>query len=292
MVVRKLRGYISQTVASACSAQNGYSSAVTQVALMNTYRLMRSTMRLSELPPLQDVGFKVYSQFEEDGMLLYIFSLIGTVNKRVVEVCAGNGRECMAANLICNHGWEGLLFDGDPGNVDEGRSFYAEHPNTFMYPPRFVNAWITRESINNLIEDNDFSGEVDLLSLDMDGNDYWVLEALSIISPRVIICEIQDAVPPHLALSQPYKEDFVRGEKHSPHFCSASLLAMQKLCAKKHYRLIGMHRYGFNAFFMRNDVGSEVFPKVSVESALDNSYARRSRELHWPEIQNLPWVAV
>jgi hypothetical protein len=69
--------------------------------------------RNATLPSFDEVGFHCYSQFEEDGILLFIFSLIGAKTKMVVELCAGKGRECMATNLIINHGWNGFLFDSE-----------------------------------------------------------------------------------------------------------------------------------------------------------------------------------
>lgn len=85
-------------------------NSCTQIVLKNQYKIMK---KLGTLPQLEDTGFKIYSQFEEDGLLLYIFSIIGEGNKTVVEMCCGIGSECMAANLIINHGWDGLLFDGN-----------------------------------------------------------------------------------------------------------------------------------------------------------------------------------
>jgi hypothetical protein len=74
------------------------------------------------LPEFQDVEFRVLSQNTEDGILHYIFSLLGTTNRHVVEICAGDGIECNAANLIVNQGWRGLLFDGDAQQVERGRA--------------------------------------------------------------------------------------------------------------------------------------------------------------------------
>ena len=91
-----------------------------QILLRQTYlRLVRESVR--PLPAFDEVGFRCHSQFEEDGILLYIFSLIGTTNKVAVEVCAGDGTQCNTANLILNHGWSGLLFDGDRENVEKRR---------------------------------------------------------------------------------------------------------------------------------------------------------------------------
>ena len=99
------------------------------------------------LPQLRDVGFRVFSQNDEDGILLFIFSLISAKNRRSVEICAGDGIECNTANLIVNHGWTGLLFDGDLRNVLRGRRFYSRCPDTRIFPPGFVHAWIEAENV-------------------------------------------------------------------------------------------------------------------------------------------------
>ena len=78
---------------------------------------------------INEAGFKVFSQTDEDGILLYIFSIIGTTNKRSVEICAGDGIECNTANLIINHGWNGLLLDGDEALVRTGIDYYNNNPN-------------------------------------------------------------------------------------------------------------------------------------------------------------------
>src|SRR5438128_1075394 len=97
-----------------------HNDAVAQKSLACQWRTLAATAPHA-LPKLSEVGFRKYSQFEEDGMLLFIFSLIQPVNRTCVEICAGNGRECMATNLIVNHGWWGHLFDGDERNVQDGR---------------------------------------------------------------------------------------------------------------------------------------------------------------------------
>src|SRR4029077_11273085 len=126
------------------------------------------------LPELTDTEFRCFSQNGEDGILLYIFSILGTTNKRVVEIGAGDGIECNTANLIINHGWTGLLVDGDEANVAQGRRFYAECRDTFIRPPRFVHSWVSAENVNDLLRQHDFTGDIDLFSLDIDGVDYWL----------------------------------------------------------------------------------------------------------------------
>jgi hypothetical protein len=285
---QKVEGFIRSSIKPLQQEQN---AQFEQIGLINQYRLMKKLMTAGEMPGLTDVGFKVYSQFEEDGILLYIFSLIGTTNKRVVEICAGDGVECMAANLIVNHGWTGLLFDGNAELVQNGIKFYASNKSTWLHPPIFKHAWVTRENVNQLIEENGFHGEIDLLSLDMDGNDYHIMDVIDVIKPRVIICETHNVIPSHLALTVSYSAEFSRTEGSHPDFMGVSLLAMTKLLNKKGYRLIGSHRYGFNAIFLPAGVATDYFPEVSVESVHDNSYTRLRQKV-WEELKHLPWVEV
>jgi hypothetical protein len=160
------------------------------------------------LPSFEDVEFRAYSQFGEDGILLYLFSLLGTTNKKCVEICGGGGYD-NTANLIINHGWKGLFFDGNEQYLHKGREFYARCADTKLWPPTLVQAWITAEHINGLLEKHGYRGEIDLLSLDMDGVDYWVWKAIECISPRVVVLEYNTSLGPEVALTVPYRSTFV-----------------------------------------------------------------------------------
>jgi hypothetical protein len=213
------------------------------------------------LPGFGDVEFRCFSQNGEDGILLFLFALLGTESRRAVEICAGDGIECNAANLIVNHGWDGLLIDGDPASVERGREFYARCKTTWVSPPTLVVSWVTAENVNSLIRDNGFSGEVDLLSLDLDGNDYWIWQAIDSISPRVVVLEFNDACGPDASMSIRYRPDFRLDFSVQPYRCGASLSAFAKLAGDKGYRLVGVHSLGFNAFFVRADLGAEFLPE-------------------------------
>lgn len=242
----------------------------------------------------EHVGFRVYSQFEEDGILLYIFSLIGTTNKKVVEMCSGDGRECMATNLLINHGWDGYLFDGSNENVELGQYFFSSHKDTFLIPPKFEQAWITAENVNSLLEHVGVVGEVDLLSLDVDGMDYWIWNAIESIQPRVCVFETHNVIPSHLSLTAKYDPNFCYLDlpPEERDYRSASLLAMTELSRSKGYRLVGSHRHGFNCFFMRNDVGQDLFPEVGVEACHKNPYTVSAQKYRWPKVQHLDWQEV
>ena len=260
---------------------------VAQKMLMQQYRALAARGR-EHLPAFGDVGFRIYSQFEEDGILLYLFSLIGTTNRRCVEICAGNGQECMTTNLIVNHGWWGHLFDGDPANVANATRFFANNKDTFLHPPSFTQAWITADNVNETLHQSGVSGEVDLLSLDIDGMDYWVWKALTAIQPRVVVCETHNVVPVGRSVTVPYDPSFVCT---SENYRGASLEAMCRLGKEKGYRLVGTHRFGFNAFFIKNGIGEEYLPEVPASSCLGDPFSVQRRH-DWQSVASMPWHEV
>lgn len=262
--------------------------AVAQKVAVQQYRLIAKE-KPELLPKLNEVGFRKYSQFEEDGILLYIFSLLDTISRTCVEICAGNGRQCNTSNLIINHGWWGHLFDGDRHNVEDGMAFFSKHPDTFLYPPRFSEAWITAENVNELIAASGLSGKIDLLSIDVDGVDYWIWKAIRVIDPTVVVCETHNPIPPERALTVPYDPEFIF---ESENYRGASLAAMCKLGKEKGYRLVGTHRFGFNAFFIKEGIGEAYFPEVDVASCMQDPFSKLARKERWPLARKEDWQEV
>lgn len=256
-----------------------------QILLSLKYKELRE--RGGPFLAFEDVEFRAFSQNGEDGILLYIFSLIGTVNKMVVEICAGDGIECNAANLLINHGWGGLLFDGNEQAINNGRAFYSTCQDTFIHPPKFVHAWVTSENINSLIVDNNVVGEIDLLSIDLDGMDYWIWRAIECINPRVVVVEYQDAWGPEKAVTVTYEPEF---KPHTIGYAGASLKAFVKLASEKGYRLVGCQRYGFNAFFVRHGLGDDILPAVPTATCF--SHPRHQRDINTQLLNSYEWIEV
>jgi hypothetical protein len=250
-----------------------------QMVLANQYRMMTPGQR----PSLTGSEFSSYSQNGEDGTLLFIFSVIGERSKVAVELCAGDGVECNASNLILNHGWSGVLFDGDHALIERGRKFFARRTNAWRstrLPPTLVQGWITAENVDYLITSNGVCGEVDLLSLDLDGVDFWIWKAITSISPRVVVLEYNNRFGPDQSVTVPYKADFhgVGAHQHGEGYFGASLAAFVALGKQKGYRLIGANAPNTNAYFMRHDVGTADFPEVSAASCLASIYAQHQRK--------------
>ena len=262
-----------------------------QLVIKNQYKILSS---LNSIPSINEAGFRVYSQFEEDGLLLYVFSIIGFKSKRVVEMCCGTGNECMAANLIINHGFFGYLFDGDLSNIELAKKFFNSKKDCVLYSPKIIEAWITKENVNRLLIEEGAVGEVDLLSLDLDGNDYWIWDSISVINPRVFICEIQNTIPKEFSLTMKYDESSNYQNKVGlkREYRSVSLLAMVKKSNEKHYKLIGANRHGFNLIFLREDLLKlNNISEVSLEKVEDNYWSKHRQEI-WPEIKDFDWEIV
>ena len=249
--------------------------------------------KYAELCPyssLQEAGFRCYSQFEEDGIILYIMTMLGIHNGTVVEMCCGPGNECMAANLIINHGFKGYLFDGDPLNALRAKSFFSAHKDCLLYGPEIFNEWITAENIDSLLQQNGCPQDVDFFSLDIDGNDYWIWNAIEWMKPKVCCFETHNVIPTDMSLTIPYDPSFNAWISPQPEFRSVSLLAMVKLCEQKGYTLIGGHRHGFNVFFLRNDLLCKPLKAVLPEDVHSNYWTDYSQRMRWPLVQNYPWV--
>lgn len=211
---------------------------------------------VNQLPDIRTTGFKVFSQFEEDGLLLYLFSLIGEGGKTFVEIGANDGINSNCSNLAIHFGWSGLFLEGDKTRIRRGEKFYSRIPSPWHPKPKFVQAIVQRENINELLTENGFSGEIELLSIDIDGNDYWVWDAITVVQPKVVIIETHT----EFALRNivvPYDPHYMYPGAH-PVYHGASVIAMNNLAIRKGYRLVGASDQGINQIFVRNDLIPEI----------------------------------
>jgi len=264
-------------------------SKIIQTQLLLQYQYLLNIK--APLPDFQDTGFRVYSQCDEDGLLLYLFSLVGTINKICIDIAYGSPFGANTTNLICNWGWTGLLIEGNSELVKKSQEFFRQHKDTWLHPPCIIKTWVTAENINDLIKNNGISGEIDLFCLDIDGIEYWLWKSLKVIKPRVVIVEYNNFWPADKSVTVPYKPDFNRFDIH-PDFCGASLLALFKLAREKGYRLVGTNKYGFNAFFVRYGIGEDIFPEISVDKCLRHPQAKDGQKKRLPEVLKYDWVEV
>jgi hypothetical protein len=267
--------------------RNRFNASV-QIGQRQLYHHYRELLKKKELPSIKETGFRVFSQFEEDGMLLFIFSVLGMDNKIFVEIGSDDGINSNSANLYFNFGWNGLFIDGNLKSIKRGERFFQKYPHTWFYKPSFVCAKVTPENINTLLKNSSVEGEVGFLSIDIDGNDYWIWDAIDAIKPIVVMIES------HIEFGLenivvPYDPDNVLTEKH-PIYNGASPMAMKNLASRKGYRLVGANAMGFNLIFIKNGFADMDIPEVTVESVLNHPYAVQQHKLFQP-IKDWDYIA-
>lgn len=140
------------------------------------------------------------------------------------------------------------------------------------------HAFITSENINNILKKSGIHSEIGLLSIDVDGNDYWIWKAINCINPAIVICEYNFRFGADRAVTIPYDPGFVRSESHySMIYYGASLKALTSLAEQKGYVLVGCNSAGNNAFFIRKDLKPDSINQVSVEAGFVQGKYREAR---------------
>ena len=198
-------------------------------------------------------GFKAYSQADEDGIIQEIFQRIGVTNKTFIEIGVGDGLENNTLFLLLK-GWKGFWVDGDLKNIK------AIH-NKFLFLKdsgrlSIKQAWIDKDNIDSLINDFGLPQEIDLLSIDIDGNDYHVFKNIVSLNPRVVVIEYNAKLPPPVKWVMTYNQCHT---KTNTDYFGASLKSFEYLFQKKGYLLVGCNITGSNAFFVRKDLMEEHF---------------------------------
>ena len=211
-----------------------------------------SDTRYDDKKRLERFGFKVYSQYDEDGIIQEIFNRIGLGARTFVEFGVANGLENNTLKLLLE-GWSGLWMEGDESAVSQINAKFRDVVSEGRL--RVKAAFIDRDNINNLIGEH-FTGEIDLLSIDIDGNDIHILDSIQVVGPRVIIVEYNGKFPPPMNIAQRYNPE---NRWKGTDYAGSSLEAITKVAARKGYSLVGCGIAGVNAFFIRNDLLGDKF---------------------------------
>ena len=220
---------------------------------------------------------KIYSQNGEDGILEFIFSKIETTNKFSVEFGVGNGFECNTVYLLEKKNWTGLMMDygadqdiqwkgvmkkawsnRNNGFSDNIKKYFRFSKKIIKRKERSIhfqldikNERITAENIQDLFQKYNVPKNFDLLSIDIDYNDYWVWKAITKFHPRVLVIEFNSSIPPNESKVVPYDAD---AQWDGTNYFGASLLALKNLGLEKDYTLLGCDSNGVNAFFCQSDL--------------------------------------
>ncbi len=269
---------------------NQHNSTISQTAVFTAYQYL---IKQNYVPDWKNIGFREYSQTDEDGILLFIFSIIGFTNKMLVDIACGSPIGSNSANLLCNLGFYGLLIDGEKTAVEATREFYRKHPVTHIFPPVVKCEFVTAENINQILSDNNITNEIDLLLLDVDGMDYWFWKKIEIIKPRVVVLEACTYLGRDKSITVPYNPRFNRFDIH-PDYMGASIMAYQKLSLSKGYRMVACNQFGFNLFFVREDIAGDFLPEISVDDCFfyEPVELKKKRMERLNAIKGFDWIEV
>jgi len=230
---------------------------------------------LNVVDSLADAEFQVYSQWGEDGILEWLIQRLPISSKRFIEFGVEGYREANTRFLLINRNWNGLIMDASPDNMRSVR----QDEIYWKYDLKAVSTFINRDNINELISTNGFTGKIGVLSVDIDGNDYWVWEAMAAAVPDIVVCEYNAVFGDLHPISIPYVPDFFRTRAHASNlYFGASIKALCVLAARKGYEFVGTNRAGGDAFFVRRDLVSAIDSCVLSKEPF-NSFMRESRDV-------------
>jgi hypothetical protein len=222
---------------------------------------------------LNEAEFKVFSQRGQDGIIQFLINNIIIKNKKFIEFGVETYIEANTRFLLLNNSWDGLVFDGSLDNINYIKN---DLPIYWCNQLTAEQSFITKDNINDLIISKGYEGEIGLLSIDIDGNDYWVWESINCVKPCIVICEYNALFGYKKEVVVPYTENFQRRDAHySQIYYGASLGALNALAIKKGYSLVGTDSSGTDVFFVRNDLVKNL-TVLSVEEAYHISQIRES----------------
>ncbi len=221
----------------------------------NTERIIAGDARAKNPRWLGHFENQVFSQNGEDGVIEEIFERIGSGSKTFMEIGVSDGLECNTTALLLK-GWNGYWVEQDKNFTETIREKFEG----VIYQGRLhlIDKFVTAENIEKLMAEAHVPQDIDLLSIDIDGNDYWIWKAMESVKPRAVVIEYNAVMKPPIDWVMAYNPNFRwNGSRHY----GASLTALQKLAEQKGYALVGCEITGNNAFFVRKDLISDAFMK-------------------------------
>lgn len=218
--------------------------------ILQSLIIAKENRRKESIRQLSEVEFSGFSQWGEDGVIDWLIERLPNIPKTFIEFGVEDYKESNTRMLLHLRNWRGLIMDGSDKHV----SNIKRQDVYWRFDLTTTCAFIDRDNINRLIEAADLSGDIGLLSVDIDGNDYWVWQAIDQVQPVIVVCEYNAVFGDLHRISVPYQADFQRTQAHfSNLYFGASLAALIELGREKGYTFVGSNSNGCNAFFIRQD---------------------------------------
>ena len=264
-ILKKLKNFIYKNYSKEISDKN-------KVLIVNN--ITSNQNLLNSIYDLGDVEFSCFSQWGEDGIINWLISNLPPIPKKFVEFGVENYQESNTRLLLYLHNWQGLVIDSSNDHIQDIKA----QDISWRYQIDAICEHISKDNINQLLEKNGMTSDIGLLSIDIDGNDYYVWQSIDIIKPVIVVVEFNAVLGDIHSITVPYNPDFFRTKAHySNLYFGASLTALITLGKEKGYTFVGTNTNGVNAFFIRDDFAPKITSLLSSISAYP-SVSREARD--------------
>ena len=236
-------------------------------------KMLSKKNKLKTIEKIEDIEFKIFSQFGDDGIIQFLIDKleIDYEYQNFVEFGVEDYSEANTKFLLLNNNWSGLILDSSNENIEniKKKIFF------WKFELEAIKSFITKENINSVITNSNINRKkIGILSIDIDGNDYWVWKEINVIDPLIVIVEYNSTFGFEKKISIPYKQDFERSKAHHSNlYWGASIEALKFLAKQKGYKFLTTNSAGNNAYFIKENI----FDKIKLDLK-KNTYQSKFRE--------------
>ncbi len=236
-------------------------------------KLLLKRNKLKKIEKIEDIEFKIFSQFGDDGIIQFLIDKleIDYEYQNFIEFGVEDYSEANTKFLLLNNNWSGLILDSSNENIENIKK------NNFFWKFELeaIKSFITKENINSIIANSNINKKkIGILSIDIDGNDYWVWKEINVIDPLIVIVEYNSTFGFEKKISIPYNQDFERSKAHHSNlYWGASIEALKFLAKQKGYKFLTTNSAGNNAYFIKENI----FDKIKLDLK-KNTYQSKFRE--------------
>tara|TARA_B100000780_G_scaffold273525_1_gene237222 strand:- start:906 stop:1748 length:843 start_codon:yes stop_codon:yes gene_type:complete len=268
-MIRILKKYLSSIIKHIFDEENQ------RELILRAKLLSLKNKNYKKIKNLSEVEFQVYSQWGEDGIIDWLVNKFPEIPKNFLEIGTQDYKESNTRFLLVNKNWDGFLIEADKNEVKKIKSQRI----FWRHNLKIANEFITKDNINDVIKKFNVPKKLGLLSLDIDGVDYWVLNELSVLDPSIIICEYNSIFGINKSITVPYKKNFIRSKEHySNLYYGASIQAFIDVMKIKNYYLLGTNSAGNNAFFIKRNLWRKASMLITEKKIFESKF-RESRNI-------------
>ena len=230
---------------------------------------------INKIKKISDSEFKVFSQWGEDGIIDYLIENLNIENTTFIEFGVEDYEESNTKFLLLNRNWKGFVIDSSLDYINKIKNSQLY----WKYSITAFQAFITKENINQLMQLSGFKKQVGILSIDIDGNDYWIWNEINVIEPSIVIVEYNSRLGNEKSYVVPYDSNFERKAAHySMIYYGASLKALLKLATQKGYAFVCCNKAGNNAFFVKKELLNNKVREADINDGYVENNFRESRD--------------